>query len=228
MIEPVTNQPALIDQVHDRLVAAIADGTLEPGHKLTQEDIADQLGVSRQPVSHALQLLRRRGLAVEQGKRGLVVAPLDADRLRGLYQVRAVLEGLAAQLAASRVRNGQVPAAQREAVQDALQRGLDMPRDAGVRARIDTDVAFHASLHSMSGNIAIIETVTAEWPHFMRAMGADLSDENRWDAVWSDHAAILAHILKGEPEEAEAAARSHIERAAQATLARLESRQSVA
>ena len=102
MIQPVAGQPALIDQVHDRLVAAIADGTLAPGERLTQETVAERLGVSRQPVSHALQLLRRRGLAVESGKRGLVVAPLDPVRLRSLYQVRAALDGLAAGLAASR------------------------------------------------------------------------------------------------------------------------------
>src|SRR5215510_15016080 len=106
--EPVSAPSALIDQVHDRLVSAIADGTLPPGQRLTQEEIAARLGVSRQPVSHALQVLRRRGLLEEAGKRGLIVAPLDATRLRGLYQVRAALEGLAASLAATRVRSALV------------------------------------------------------------------------------------------------------------------------
>ena len=107
--EPVSTPGALIDQVHDRLVSAIADGTLPPGRRLTQEEIAVQLGVSRQPVSHALQVLRRRGLLEEAGKRGLIVAPLDTSRLRGLYQVRAVLEGLAASLSAARMQ-GAFPA----------------------------------------------------------------------------------------------------------------------
>ena len=91
MIEPVDIQPALIDQVLDRLVAAIADGTLAPGARITQETVAGRLGVSRQPVSHALQVLKRRGLLVENGKRGLLVAPLAPDRLRDLYPVRAAL-----------------------------------------------------------------------------------------------------------------------------------------
>ena len=47
--------PALIDQVHDRLLAAVVDGTLAPGRRLTQDKIAEMLGVSRQPVSHAIQ-----------------------------------------------------------------------------------------------------------------------------------------------------------------------------
>jgi DNA-binding FadR family transcriptional regulator len=64
-------QPALIDQVHDRLLGAIADGTLVSGQRLTQESVAAMLGVSRQPVSHALQVLKRRGFLTEHGKRGL-------------------------------------------------------------------------------------------------------------------------------------------------------------
>ena len=59
MIEPLPAQPDLLDLVHDRLVAAIADGTLQPGQRITQEEVAARLGVSRQPVSHALQVLRR-------------------------------------------------------------------------------------------------------------------------------------------------------------------------
>ena len=49
-------QPALIDQVHDRLLDAIADGTLPSGMRVTQESVASMLGVSRQPVSHALRM----------------------------------------------------------------------------------------------------------------------------------------------------------------------------
>ena len=63
-------QPALIDQVHDKLLGAIADGTLASGQRLTQESVAAMLGVSRQPVSHALQVLKRRGFLIEHGKRG--------------------------------------------------------------------------------------------------------------------------------------------------------------
>ena len=70
MFEPLPNQAALLDQVHDRLVVAIAEGLLSPGERLTQEEVAARLGVSRQPVSHALQVLRRRGLVVQSGKRG--------------------------------------------------------------------------------------------------------------------------------------------------------------
>ena len=97
-LEQLQTVPALIDQVHDRLVAAITSGDLAPGQRLTQESVAEMLGVSRQPVSHALQILKRRGLLIEHGKRGLAVAPLERERIMRLYQIREMLDGHAARL----------------------------------------------------------------------------------------------------------------------------------
>src|SRR5258707_5840510 len=105
-MDPLTVAPNLIERVHLSLVDAIADGSLAPNERLTQEEIAQRLSVSRQPVSHALQLLKRQGLVVEQGKRGLTVAPVEPHWIRSLYQVRAALDGLASRLAAERVSVG--------------------------------------------------------------------------------------------------------------------------
>src|SRR5262245_65825954 len=109
-MEPLAAAPNLIERVYLRLVDAIADGSLAPSERLTQEEIAERLSVSRQPVSHALQLLKRQGLVVEHGKRGLAVAPVEPAWIRDLYQVRAALDGLAARLAAERIRAGAVAA----------------------------------------------------------------------------------------------------------------------
>ncbi|MEC9367646.1 MAG: GntR family transcriptional regulator [Pseudomonadota bacterium] len=228
MIEPLSAQPALIDQVHDRLVAAIADGSLPPGERLTQENVASMLGVSRQPVSHALQILRRRGLVIESGRRGLEVAPMDADRLRALYQLRAVIEGLAAALAARRIRDGRASAEARAQAEEALHAGMALPGNASIQELISADVTFHSALHHLSGNAAIVEAIAGQWPHFMRAMGAVLADPARQSAIWHDHAQIMQHVLAGEPSTAEAVARGHIDRAGEATATRLETKQPAA
>lgn len=229
MIKPVLAQPALIDQVHDRLVAAIADGTLAPGEKLTQEDVAEKLGVSRQPVSHALQLLRRRGLAVERGKRGLVVAPMDPNRLRDLYQLRAALDGLAASLAATRAKAGMLTASQREDIIALVTQGTEMAdRPTEISTLIDADMAFHAALYELSGNQAIVDTAAEQWPHFLRTMGAVLNEMIDPDRIWREHKEILDFILAGDAKAAEEAARGHAERAGEATAQKLETMESVA
>lgn len=215
-------QPALIDQVHDRLLGAIADGTLASGQRLTQESVAAMLGVSRQPVSHALQILRRRGFLVEHGKRGLQVAPLEARRVRELYLVREALDGLAARLAAQRVQSGAVAAAERTAAEAALAAGRKLGARTPLAQLIDADVAFHAAIHVLSGNRAIVETVADQWPHFRRSMGLVLSVSGAQARYWDEHAAILQAVLVGDAAAAEERARHHTAAAGEATAQRLE------
>lgn len=228
MLVPLRAVPALIDQVHDRLLAAIVDGTLAAGQRLTQESVADMLGVSRQPVSHALQVLKRRGLLIEHGKRGLMVAPVEAQRVRDLYQVREALDGMAANLAARRAHAGLIGADEKRAAETALADGLALADDANIGACVTADVAFHSAIHRLSGNAAIEETVRDEWPHFMRSMGVALADADMRRRVWREHAAILTAIREGEAARAEELARSHTRRAGEETARSLEEKRSVA
>src|ERR1700722_14576774 len=99
---PFTAQPTLVDQVVDAIVAEIIGGELPSNSRLIQDDLARAYGVSRQPVQQALLLLRNRGLVQEAPGRGLIVSPLDVSFVRNLFEIRAMLDGLAARLAAER------------------------------------------------------------------------------------------------------------------------------
>src|SRR5262252_9944343 len=99
---PLDPLPNLIEQVYARILEAITDRTLPPGHRIRQNEFAEKLGVSRQPVSHALHLLHRQGLLSESGRRGFEVTQLDPSRIRQLYEVRGAIDALAASLAAER------------------------------------------------------------------------------------------------------------------------------
>src|SRR5947207_3373982 len=101
---PLDPLPNLIDQVYARILEAITDRSLPPGHRIRQNELAEKLGVSRQPVSHALHLLHRQGLVAESGRRGFEVTRLDPERIRQLYEVRGAIDALAARLAAGRAR----------------------------------------------------------------------------------------------------------------------------
>ena len=221
-LEPLAGGAALIDRVYERLVAAIADGTLPPGRRLRQDEVAALLGVSRQPVSHALQLVKRQGLAIEHGRKGLAVAPIAAAQVRDLYQVRAALDALAARLAAERRRAGALERTARAEAEQALEGGLGLRADAPAGALIRADVAFHTGLYRLSGNAAIEATVAPQWPQFMRAMGAVLEVPGHRAVVWREHEAILAAVLAGDAEAAARAAREHAERAGTQAAARLE------
>jgi DNA-binding GntR family transcriptional regulator len=221
LMQPLDPQPALIDRAYERLVEAIADGTLAPGQRIRQEELGQMLGVSRQPISHALRLLKQQKLVEENGRRRLMVSAVDPIRVRELYQVRTALDALAARLAAARVAERKADAAQRRAAQRALAAGLALRPDAPVLAFIQADVAFHTALYRLSGNRAIEDTVAAQWPHLKRSMGAVLEDAEQRPLVWAEHSEILRLVLAGDAEGAEEAARHHTDRAGSETARRL-------
>jgi DNA-binding GntR family transcriptional regulator len=220
-LQPLDPQPALIDRAYERLVAAIADGTLAPGQRIRQEELGRALGVSRQPISHALQLLKQQKLVEEHGRRGLIVSEIDAARVRELYQVRSALDALAARLAADRAARRAIAAPQQQAAEHALAAGLALPLDAPVLAFIQADVAFHTALYRLSGNRAIEDTVAAQWPHLKRSMAAVLDDLEQRPLVWAEHREILRCVLAGDPAGAERSARGHTDRAGAETARRL-------
>lgn len=196
--------PDLVEQVYQRLLNAICNGELAPGARLTQEELAAAFQVSRQPVLQALRLLRKDGFVIDIGRRGLQVAPVDAQMISRIYEVRAVLDGLAARQAArarARVDPGLV-AAGRAAVA-----GTD------IGAMIDADLAFHNAIYSASGNPLIAETANHHWRHIRRAMGAVLQQARVRDSVWDEHQAMIDAIAAGDEARAEALARQHGEEA---------------
>src|SRR5258705_13077760 len=137
---PLDPLPNLIDQVYARILEAITDRTLPPGHRIRQNELAERLGVSRQPVSHALHLLHRQGLVAESGRRGFEVTRLDPSRIRQLYEVRSAIDALAARLAAGRARTDASGRAQLEA---ALQAGRAIDNNTPLAPLIALDVDFH-------------------------------------------------------------------------------------
>ncbi|MBK3425153.1 GntR family transcriptional regulator, partial [Methylobacterium ajmalii] len=92
----------LVEQVYGAIFSEITEGRLAPNTRLIQDELAEAYGVSRQPVQQALLLLRNHGIVRDAPRRGLVVAPLEASFVQNLYEVRGVLEGLTARLAAER------------------------------------------------------------------------------------------------------------------------------
>jgi DNA-binding GntR family transcriptional regulator len=215
-IEPLALQPDLVDRAYGAILDAICDGTLAAGTRLTQEELALRLGVSRQPVMQALLLLRKQGFVCEAGRRGVMVAGLEPERVLQLYQIRGVLDGLAAQGAATlgaaeaKRRGPAIIAAGRRAVQSRA-----------IAAMTAADMAFHQLLYALSGNPLIADALTLHWQHIRRVMGAVLRREGVALSVWDEHAAILAAVIAGNAAEAERLSRAHAEVSARALAAAL-------
>ncbi|HEX2924255.1 MAG TPA: GntR family transcriptional regulator [Chloroflexota bacterium] len=102
---PVQQLPfrSLREMVADSLRQAILDGTIGPGQKIMDADVAAQMGISRSPVREALRMLEKEGLVRSTPNRGVSVSKLSNEDIVQLYAIRSVLEGLAASWACRHV-----------------------------------------------------------------------------------------------------------------------------
>ena len=217
-MDALAAKPDLTAQAHQAIRDAIMAMDLAPGTPLAQEDLAERLGVSRQPVSHALVLLRREGLVVDRGRKGQMVAPIDPDRLLALYQVRGAIDRLAARLATARLGPKESPT---KRFKRLIEHGREACAGGEIDALVKADLAFHQAIHALSGNDEIERTAAGFWPHMVRSMRVVLEDSKGRDAIWDEHAAIAEAILSGDPAKAGSLAADHAERTGELTYQRL-------
>ena len=204
--------PDRVDQVYRALLAAISDGSLAPGQRITQEEVAAQLAVSRQPVLQALRQLKNDGFVHDAPGRGVLVAPLDVAWMQQVYQVRGALDALAARLAAAR----------RALIDPALlARGRRSAAGKNLQAMIDADLAFHQAIYAASGNPLIEQAALQHWRHLRRVMGAVLQQSSQRSSVWDEHTAIADAIGKGQAERAATLVQQHSAHASEHLAARL-------
>jgi len=206
----------LVDQVYQAIRKQILSGTLNPKSPLRQEELAEQLGVSRQPVSHALVLLEREGLISDYGRKGKMVAPIVPEQLRNLYQVRGAIDGLAAYLCATRVNNEV-----RNLLTKLVDQGDAATGNGSIQSLALADIAFHRALYEQSGNPEIMRLADQSWSHMVRSMHQVLEDQSLRSGIWDDHRGIAEVIIDGDPELARERATEHANSAGQMTYQRL-------
>ena len=215
-MKAISLQPNLVDQVKDALLEEITSGKLSPGERIIQEHIAQALGVSRQPVQQALLLLRNQGVLKDAGGRGLIVAPLDADHVAHIYEMRAVIEGLACRLAAT--HRAEQARKQGEAIIEA---GRKAVASGSVAKMIAADIRFHEFLYGLSGNPLIGPAMDTHLTYTQRVMGEVLVQDQEPRDIWDQHAKILAAIVSGKPKLAEKLAKDHLMQASHFMVSRL-------
>ncbi|MCP2252737.1 DNA-binding transcriptional regulator, GntR family [Prauserella aidingensis] len=203
----------LADEVAEILRERIHTHRYATGTWLRQETLSAELGVSRTPLREALRILEREGLVQIVAGKGARVVTGDVDTLLDAYQLRAVVDGLAARLAAER--------SSAEPVRD-LRRTIDVQRAAldpwSPRDYTQSNVDFHEEIIHLAGNEFVLNQltilrVTAQ----VFAPVALIGPDSALRAV-AEHTAITDAIEAGDGPEAERVARAHID----TTIRRLE------
>lgn len=219
-MQQVTHQAPLADQIYNILLEGVCSGRYALGERLSQEQIAQSLNVSRQPVLQALGLLKAQGFLCNAGRRGLMVAPLEPDFVRELYEYRGAMDLFAAGKAARLCTPSQ--AAQGRNI---LKQGAAARKAASLVKLSVADMAFHQWVYEVAGNRTVIGTMNHYWNHTRRVMCAILGMDDEWPRLaWQEHAAIHAAIADGNGELAEHLASTHVEKASEALRQKLTTR----
>ena len=161
-------------------------------------------------------LLRNQGVLQDAPGRGLLVAPLDPGHVQHMYDIRAVIEGLAARRAAElgAERAARAGPALIEAGRKAVAAG-------SVARMIAADMRFHAFLYGLSANPLIAPALETHLTYTQRVMGEVLIRDEKPRDIWDQHEAILEAVAAGDGDRAEALVRAHLTQAAGFMVARL-------
>ncbi len=196
-----------------RLIDAIRNGVLAPGTRVREVEIADRFGISRTPVREAIRRLENEGLVVHVPRQGAVVKRMDRREITELYEMREVLEGTAARMAAQHASEMEI--AELEELNALMLEAADDP------ARVaELNRQFHAVLHQLAKNRFLIDAVTALSNALTLLGGTTLAAESRVETAHAEHEQILTCIRGRDQAGADEAARSHI-RSAQMVRMRL-------
>jgi DNA-binding GntR family transcriptional regulator len=204
-MEALGHSKSLVDQAYEVILDALCDGTFKPGDRLTQEDIAAKLNVSRQPITHALAVLKSQGFLIPSGRRGLTVTNIEPEFMQAVYQLRSAVESLAVELGTVRIDSPSV-----EKGRSLIEQGRNVVVAGDAKACLEADMNFHSFLYDLSGNSLIAETMKFNWLHIRRAMGQVLRFPGMSISVWKEHERIFESMVRGEASTASTLMRSHL------------------
>ena len=202
---------ALRDQVLAELRQRIVNGDYPPGERLTEDRLAADFGVSRNPVREALRIVQAEGLVTMTPRRGAVVCTPDASTIADLFAVRTSLETVAARLAAERATPGDV--ADLRALLEAARVATEQ-EDFSRVAELNNEL--HLRVIAISGNpwLSSISGSLYLQVNWVFRLGA----ANRAPHSWAEHIRLVDAIEAGDPAAAEAATSAHVAAAAVAAL----------
>lgn len=220
--------PKLIEDLADRIHAKILAGDYPPGTRLKQELLAQTFDVSRTPIREALSRLEAKGIVSQAQRRSAVVKTPSGRDISEMYQVRAELEGLAAQLAARWITDRQLE--DLRVAHDAFADAVRMFRTARVIDRpdaergnrnfeqaskhwLDMNALFHKTICDSSNNRFLARTIQDVTSGFARSVmmaSAVGMNSYRIDSTITQHERILKALEEREPAKARRAMTEHI------------------
>lgn len=181
----------LHDQVADRIRDLIIEGHLEPGSRIDEAMLVEQLGVSRTPFREALRTLAAEGLVVIRPSRGAVVRKLSREDIFSMLELLARLESFAAELVCKRATDADLAALQalHDRMMDCYERRDRMPY-------YKLNQEFHTRLTALTRNSALIETQGNLQARLKRIRFMGNRNPELWAASVGEHVEMMEALSR--------------------------------
>jgi DNA-binding GntR family transcriptional regulator len=203
----VARREPVVSQVHRALRQAVLSRRFEPGARLIETELAEQLGVSRTPVREALSKLEAEGLVESQPAGGMVVLDLEAELVE-IYGLRQRLEGYAAYLAAIRATEAEL-----EAIDAVRLQALDGVDRLSLKERAALNNEFHRLLIEASHSPRLIRLSSGYRDYFLNQRMLQFYDRDTALRHHEQHARIVEALRARDPDGAERELRAHFQSA---------------
>jgi len=193
------------EAAYTRLREAINQRRLLPGDRVTEAALADKLGVSRTPVREAIRRLIAEGLLSVGPSRGLIVTELSREQVMQLYDLREVLEGAAAGLAARHAHEAEIAGIRR--------RLSEMERMESAEELAAANRELHRAIYAAAHNQYLIQAANNLADSLNLLPGTTFSVPDRPRTAHAEHVEIVRAIESGDFARAEETGRRHIHEA---------------
>ena len=216
---PIRPALSIADQVYERTREKILNGTLKPGQRLHELDVAKSAQTSRTPVREAFRRLEQDGLIERTPRGGVRIIHLDWETIKDLYELRAVLETHAIELACQRISSEQIIALKRTKAQAMeLLNTEDIKQEDLLSDFLELNTEFHDTIYKSTGSRFLIKIINQLRGVMLAMRSVSLQAERGPHRSWEDHNRLIQHLEKRDAEAARKLIQKHIENAAMEAL----------
>jgi DNA-binding GntR family transcriptional regulator len=204
-LAPVASPVPLEKLAYDAIKTAILSFRFKPGENLVESTLAQQLSISKTPVREALSRLEKEEFIIKIPYKGYYVAEVTPQSVIDIFEIRAVLEGLALRLAATRCTPADI-----ETVRVLINEHSRVASACNIKLASEYNRQFHSYLIKRSGNERLIHMLENIEDHLIRYRILSNFQSGRLKKSVSEHQQILQAIIDQNPIQAEKAAREHL------------------
>ena len=203
----IQNHKPLREMVYEELKMQILKGSIIPGTRMMEVELAEEMGVSRTPIREAIRKLEKEGLVTIEPRRGAYASMISTEDMVEILEVRQDLEGLAAYFAADRMTKSQM-----EELKQVSNSYNEAVMQGNMEAMIKHDTRFHHIIVESCRNKILVQMIEQLQELVLRFRYIYYDNFRRAENMPEEHEAIVAAIAEGDADKARAAADIHIER----------------